>query len=244
MKLFVVILPAILFLSTAHAAGKHITYQIDGKSYEVYFISPSADAPLVLLIHDWDGLNEYEIKRANMLAEEGYAVIAADLFGAGIRPTEDTDKRQHTGELYKDRAKMRALMHGALEAAKSKGADINNVVVMGYCFGGAAVLEMARSGADMKGFVSFHGGLTTPEGQNYENTKGKVMVFHGTADTAISMKDFAQLARELEVSNVPHEMLTYGGAPHAFTEFSSDRYREDADKASWNRFLEFLDEVL
>jgi dienelactone hydrolase len=244
MKLFVVILPAILFLSTAHAAGKHITYQIDGKSYEVYFISPSADAPLVLLIHDWDGLNEYEIKRANMLAEEGYAVIAADLFGAGIRPTEDTDKRQHTGELYKDRAKMRALMHGALEAAKSKGADINNVVVMGYCFGGAAVLEMARSGADMKGFVSFHGGLTTPEGQNYENTKGKVMVFHGTADTAISMDDFAQLARELEAGNVPHEMVAYGGAPHAFTEFSSDRYREDADKASWNRFLEFLDEVL
>jgi dienelactone hydrolase len=159
-------------------------------------------------------------------------------------PRKTKDKRQHTGKLYKDREKMRALMHGALDAAKSKGADFNNVVVMGYCFGGAAVLEMARSGADMKGFVSFHGGLTTPEGHNYENTRGKVMVFHGTADTAISMDDFAQLAKELEESNVSHEMVTYGGAPHAFTEFSSDRYREDADKASWNRFLEFLNEVL
>lgn len=244
MKLFFVFMFALLSVSVVHADGEHVTYQVDGKSYEGYYISPSDDAPLVLLIHDWDGLNEYEIKRANMLAEEGYAVIAADLFGAGIRPTEDTDKRQHTGELYKDRAKMRALMHGALDAAKSKGANINNVVVMGYCFGGAAALEMARSGADLKGFVSFHGGLATPEGQSYKNTKGKVMIFHGTADTAISMDDFAQLARELEAGNVPHEMVTYGGAPHAFTEFSSDRYRKDADKASWNRFLEFLDEVL
>ena len=244
MRLFFVFLFALLPMSVVHADGEHVTYQVDGKSYEGYYVSQSADAPLVLLIHDWDGLNEYEIRRANMLAEEGYAVIAADLFGAGIRPTEDTDKRQHTGELYKDRAKMRALMHGALDAAKSKGADVQGVVVMGYCFGGAAALEMARSGADLKGFVSFHGGLATPEGQSYKNTKGKVMVFHGTADTAISMDDFAQLARELEESNVPHEMVTYGGAPHAFTEFSSDRYREDADKASWNRFLEFLNESL
>ena len=231
MKLFFILIS--IFISiTVHASGKHITYQVDGKSYEGYYISPAADAPLLLLIHDWDGLNDYEIKRANMLADEGYAVIAADLFGAGIRPTEDTDKRQHTGELYKVRAKMRALMHGALDAAKSKGANINNAVIMGYCFGGAAVLEMACSGAGLKGFVSFHSGLATPDGQSYELTKSKVMVFHGTADTAISMDDFAQLAKELEERNVPHEMVSYGGAPHAITEFSSDRYRENADRAS------------
>ncbi len=239
----IIFLLTVFFITSAYA-GENITYDINGKPYEGYFVSPDSGAPLVLLIHDWNGLTDYEIQRSEMLAEEGYAVMAADLFGAGIRPTEDKDKRQHTGELYKDRAKMRALMQGALDAAKSKGANINNVVVMGYCFGGAAALEMARSGADLKGFVSFHGGLTTPEGQNYENTKGKIIVFHGTADTAISMDDFAQLARELEESNVPHEMVTYGGAPHAFTEFSSDRYRKDADMASWNRFLEFLEKVL
>ena len=225
-------------------AGENITYEVDGKPYEGYFTSPSANAPLVLLVHDWNGLTEYEVKRAEMLAKEGYAVIAADLFGAGIRPTKDVDKRQHTGELYNDREKMRALMHGALNAAKAKGADISNVVAMGYCFGGAAILELARSGADIKGFASFHGGLSTPEGQNYADTKGKIMVFHGTADTAITMDDFAQLARELESAGVPHEMTAYGGAPHGFTEFDSDRYREDADKASWNRFLEFLKETL
>lgn len=179
-----------------------------------------------------------------MLAEQGYAVMAADLFGAGIRPTEDTDKRQHTGELYKDRAKMRALMQEALDVAKSKGANINNAVAMGYCFGGAAVLELARSGADLEAVVTFHGGLATPEGQNYQMTKGKVLVFHGTADTAITLDQFAQLANELETTGVPHEMITYSGAPHAFTVFGSDRYRADADRASWQRFLMFLDETL
>lgn len=244
MKLYVAFLTMLFTMSSAHAAGEHIIYQVNGKPYEGYYVSPSADAPLVLLIHDWDGLNDYEVKRANMLAEQGYAVMAVDLFGAGIRPTEDTDKRQHTGELYKDRAKMRALMQEALDVAKSKGANINNAVAMGYCFGGAAVLELARSGADLKAFVTFHGGLATPEGQNYEMTKSKVLVFHGTADTAITLDQFAQLASELETTGVPHEMITYSGAPHAFTVFGSDRYRADADRASWQRFLMFLDETL
>ena len=129
------------------ASGTSVVYQVNGQDYEGYFISPAERAPLVLLIHDWDGLTDYEIKRANMLAELGYAVFAADLFGAGVRPTEVTDKRQHTGELYKNREKMRALMKGALIAARDRGAKIENAVAVGYCFGGAAVLELARSGA-------------------------------------------------------------------------------------------------
>jgi dienelactone hydrolase len=233
----------LFFSSTAIAAGNPVTYQVNGESFEGYFISPSPNAPLVLLIHDWDGLTGYEMKRADMLAEMGYAVFAADLFGAGVRPTEVKDKRQHTGELYKDREKMRNLMRGALETAKTKGANVNNTVAMGYCFGGAAVLELARSGENLKGFVTFHGGLSTPEDQDYSLTKGKVLIMHGTADTNITMDDFARLAIELEEKKVPHEMITFSGAPHAFTVFGSDRYREDADKKSWLRFTEFLGEV-
>ena len=228
----------------ASASGETVTYEIDGKAYEGYYISPRADAPLVLLVHDWDGLTDYEVKRAHMLADMGYAVFAADLFGAGVRPTEVSDKRQHTGELYKDRAKMRALMNGALEAAAGKGANRGNAVAMGYCFGGAAILELARSGADLKGFASFHGGLQTPEGQDYSSARSEIIVFHGTADTAIPMEQFAALAAELEKAGVDHEMITYGGAPHAFTVFGSDRYREDADRESWARFTAFLEEKL
>ena len=244
MRSLIAVFIILLISSTAGAAGKSITYTVNGEPYEGYFISPSSNAPLVLIIHDWDGLTDYEVKRANMLAELGYAAFAVDLFGAGVRPTEVKDKRQHTGELYKDRQKMRSLIQGALDTAKSKGANTDNTLVMGYCFGGAAVLEFARSGADMKGFATFHGGLKTPDGQDYSKTKGKLLILHGTADTAITMDQFAALANELEGQGVAHEMITYGGAPHAFTVFGENRYRADADKKSWKRFTEFLGETL
>jgi len=243
MKKIFAFLFLILVSPSVLADRQHITYEVNGESYEGYYTTPKDNAPLVLLIHDWDGLTDYEVKRAEMLSEAGYSVFAADLFGAGVRPTEVIDKRQHTGELYKDREKMRTLLYGALEAAQSQGANINNAVAIGYCFGGAAILEMARAGADLKGFATFHGGLRTPPDQNYSKTKAPVLVFHGTADTAITMDDFAKLAQELEQAKVPHEMISYGGAPHAFTVFGSDRYREVADKQSWQRLLKFLDET-
>jgi len=238
--LFLIIQPSL----TLAAQGEKITYEVNQKQYEGYFISPNKNAPLVLLMHDWDGLTQYEIKRANMLAKMGYAVFAADLFGAGVRPTTVTDKRQHTGELYKDRSKMRDLMKGALDTAAKKGANTHNAIAMGYCFGGAAVLELARSGADLKGFATFHGGLTTPEGQNYTRTKGEILIMHGSADTAISMEVFAALTKELESAGVKHQMVTYSGAPHAFTVFDSQNYRQDADLKSWALFSQFLTDTL
>jgi dienelactone hydrolase len=244
MKYVITLFLIVMVSTTAGAAGEPVLYKVNGEPFEGYFISPSPDATLILLIHDWDGLTEYEVKRANMLADMGYAVFAADLFGAGVRPTEVKDKRQHTGELYKDRNKMRTLIQAALDAAKSKGANIHKAVAMGYCFGGAAVLEFARSGADLKGFVTFHGGLSKPDGQDYSKTKGKLLILHGTADKNITMEQFAKLAVELEEKGISHEMITYGGAPHAFTVFGSNRYREDADKKSWKRFTEYLAETV
>jgi len=241
----IIALIMILFVSTtAGAAGESVSYNVDGKPYEGYFVSPSPNAPLVLIIHGWSGLVDYEVKRADMLADMGYAAFAIDLFGAGVRPTEVKEKKRLTGELYKDRGKMRARIQGALDAAKSRGASVHNAVLMGYCFGGAAVLEFARSGTDLKGFVSFHGGLKTPEDQSYAKTKGKLLVLHGTADAVVSMDDFAKLAKDLEANGIPHEMITYSGAPHGFTYFDTKVYREDADKKSWNRFKAFLAEVL
>ena len=226
------------------ADGAAVMYQVNGRPYEGYYVSPSDKAPLVVLIHDWDGLTDYEVKRAHMLAASGYAVFAADLFGAGVRPTEMVDKRQHTGELYKDRNKMRALMNGALETAGQKGARIENAVAAGYCFGGAAVLEWARSGAKLKCFATFHGGLKTPEGQDYSKTEGSLLIMHGSADSAITLDQFAALAKDLESAGVSHEMVTYSGAQHAFTVFDGSRYQEAADKKSWKLFHEYLADTL
>ena len=244
MKYILIVLATLILSSTSFAAGRSVSYEIAGETFEGYMVSPSKKAPLVLLIHDWDGLTDYEVKRSEMLAELGYSVFAADLYGKGVRPTELKDKRRITGELYKDRERMRSLLEGALDAAKAKGLDISNAVAIGYCFGGTAVLELARSGAELKGFVTFHGGLAIPKGQDYSKTRGQVLVFHGTADKAVSMEQFALLASELEEKKVGHEMITYSGAPHAFTIFGSERYREDADRKSWERFVDYLKEIL
>ena len=243
MKTTIALMTILVLASCANGEEATVQYQADAREFEGYYVSHYQDAPLILLVHDWDGLTEYEIERASMLAELGYAVFAADLFGAGVRPESLEERQRLTGHLYENRGEMRSLLFAALEAAQTQGADTSRAVAMGYCFGGTAVLELARSGADLKGFVAFHGGLVTPEDQDYSLTSGQVLVLHGTADQSVSMGDFAKLAAELEEAGVSHEMITYGGAPHAFTVFGSARYREEADRKSWQRLVDFLSEA-
>lgn len=245
MKNLLIILSLLLIPHSALAAsGQAVEYEINGQFFEGYYISPAARAPLVFLVHDWDGLTDYEVKRAGMLADLGYAVFAVDLFGKGIRPTATADKKRLTGALYADRQTMRTRLMAGLNKAADLGANLSKAVAMGYCFGGTAILELARSGVNLKAFVSFHGGLATPEGQDYKATKGFILVFHGSADQSVPMSQFAALADELEATGIPHEMTTYGGAPHAFTVFGSDRYRKDADEKSWARLTQFLAHTL
>lgn len=244
MRSLLIILILLFCTTTVNAATtRNVKYTVNGKEYQGYLASPSPDAPLVLIIHDWDGLTDYEVRRADMLAELGYNAFAADLFGTGVRPTSVEDRKRLTGALYQDRHTLRVLLDAGLAAARDNGVTSRKVVAAGYCFGGAAVLEMARSGSDLLGFVSFHGGLTTPEGQNYGKTRGQILILHGTADESVTMQDFATLAQDLEKQHIRHEMISYSGAPHAFTVFGSERYREDADRKSWQRFTEFLIEV-
>lgn len=242
--LLVIIFQASIALGNAQSVGKDVEYEVGDELFEGYLVAQAPSAPFVYIVHDWDGITDYEKKRAQMLGELGYSVFVADLYGKGVRPDKVEDKKRMTQSLYADRQLMRARLNGALNAAQAMGVEIGNGVAAGYCFGGAAILEFARSGADFKGFVSFHGGLETPEAQNYEQAKGEVLVFHGSADAAVSLDDFAQLAEELEQAGVTHEMVTYSGAPHAFTVFGSQRYRKDADMKSWQRFTQYLEEKL
>lgn len=221
--------------------GENVTYSVDGQDYEGYLAKASGkSAGLVLIIHDWDGLTDYEVKRSEMLAGMGYDAFALDLFGKGNRPTETAAKKAETGKLYKDRAAMLSLVLGGLAAAQRQvGGD---AVVMGYCFGGAAVLELARSGKGdrVKGYVTFHGSLATPEGQSYPKDNPPILIAHGGADTSVKMSDVAALSEELEKAGITYEIQVYSGAPHAFTVIGSGRYRKTADRKSWNAFSDFL----
>lgn len=230
-----------LLLPMSANAGDVVNYTVDGEAFEGYHAKANGPSKgLVLVIHDWDGLTGYEHKRADMLAEMGYDAFAVDLYGKGNRPVETGAKKAETGKLYKDRERMRKLILGGLEEARKSGSQ--QTVVMGYCFGGAATLELARSGAatDINGYVSFHGGLKTPDGQSYSGDISPILIAHGGADTAIPMSDVATLAEELESAGATYEIQVYSGAPHAFTVFGSDRYREVADTQSWDAFGDFL----
>jgi dienelactone hydrolase len=226
-------------------AGESVTYSVGGAEFEGYNAPAMGDSKgLVLIIHDWDGLTDYEEKRAEMLAEMGYDAFAVDLFGKGNRPADVDARRAETGKLYSDREKMRSLLMGGLAAARERSAA--PAVVMGYCFGGAAVLEMARSGQaeEVAGYATFHGGLATPEGQSYPASTPPLLIAHGGADTAITMDEVADLSKELEVGGLTYQIEVYSGAPHAFTVFGSQAYRETADRQSWQAFQDFLASTL
>ena len=225
------------------ALAEEVSYAVDGETFTGYWAEADEAKGLVLIIHDWDGMTEYERQRADMLAEMGYNAFALDMFGNDT-PTETMDHRiAATGALYKDRDRMRALVKAGIEQAQARS-GVDTMVVTGYCFGGAVALDMARSDmADMaNGFATFHGGLTTPEGQSWDGDEPPILVLHGGADTSIKMQDVATLATELEEAGTTYTVEVYSGAPHAFTVFGSNRYQERADTASWEAFSTFLDE--
>jgi dienelactone hydrolase len=231
---------------SAQGSGDYVTYEVGGTAYEGYVATPEGESRgTVLIVHDWDGMTEYEKRRADMLAAAGYTAFAIDVYGADTDPQGFEEYRALSGALYADREEFRARLAGSIAAAADIPGATENMVIKGYCFGGAAVLEAARAGADLDGFVSFHGGLPTPEGQDWSQANGApVMFFHGSADPVSDVIDLAGVMDELVAAGIPHGAEIYGGARHSFTVFGSDDYLEMADEDSWEALLTFLDETL
>lgn len=223
--------------------GEDVGYQVDGEAFTGYLSPAEGESRgTVLVIHDWDGIDDYERKRADMLAEMGYDAFAVDLYGKGNRPQETGAKKAETQRLYQDRARMQNLTRAGLDFAREQGVA-EETVVMGYCFGGAVVLEAARNGLidQARGFATFHGGLATPEGQSWSDPGAPILIAHGGADSMISMDDVAALSGELEAVGATYTIEVYSGAPHAFTVFGTESYQQRADEQSWAAFTEFLD---
>ncbi|MEX0449062.1 dienelactone hydrolase family protein [Spiribacter sp. 221] len=233
----------------AEIVSKPVSYTHGDAAFEGYIAYNRAlgdDQPTVVIVHDWDGLGEYERMRARMLAHEGYAAFAIDLFGEGVRPESIERRRELTGALYADRDRMRALIDSGMDAAfDQRATDIAKMVAIGYCFGGAVVLEMARAGLPLEGFVSFHGGLGTPEGQDYTDVQGELLILHGSNDAVAPMEDISSLADRLDADGVDYQIEIYGGARHAFTDWEAeDRYDPQADLKSWQALRTFLGDTL
>jgi dienelactone hydrolase len=217
-----------------------VGYEVGGEAFEGYFAAAEAPRGLVVIVHDWDGVGDYEVRRADMLAGLGYDAFAIDVFGAGNRPDTNEGRMAAMEAAFADPERLMALVEGGLAVAREQSAA-EGTVVMGYCFGGTVTLAAARSGAEgIAGFATFHANF--PEGPAWPADTPPLLVMHGGADQTPDMGKLAAFASEVEAAGLTYEIEVYSGAPHAFTVFGSDSYRERADARSWAEFQRFLEE--
>ena len=247
-----------LFLAAPLTAGeitaKPVEYKQADTALEGWLAVPKdlkGKAPGVLIIHDWTGVAKYSKSRADQLAGLGYVAMVADIYGKGVRPEGPAECGKQAG-LYKgDRALFRLRLLAALEEFKKQpNVDAGNVVAIGYCFGGTGVLELARAGADVKGVVSFHGGLDSPAPADGKNIKTKVLVLHGADDPMVSAEGLAAMEKEFKDAGVDWQLVSYGGAVHSFTnpnagtdKSKGNAYDPVADQRSWTHMRGFFAEI-
>lgn len=206
--------------------------------------------PAVMVVHEWWGLNDYPKKRAEALAKLGYVAFAADMYGKGVVAATPAEAGKLAGALRRDRALMRERAQTAWNVLAARPeVDSARMAAMGYCFGGGVALELARSGADMAGVVSFHGSLDTPDPAS-SRIKGKVLVLHGADDKAVTMQDVLAFQDEMRQGRVNYQINVYGGAVHAFSNPAAGNdpskgvaYDAQADRRSWDALLLFLREI-
>lgn len=209
--------------------------------------------PAVVVIHEWWGLNDYARSRAKMLAKEGYTAIAVDMYGHGKVADHPKDATTFMNAALKEPEKVSARFKAAMDILKAqKGVKDDKIFAIGYCFGGAVVLEQARAGVDLAGVASFHGSLGTKNPAKEGAVKAKVMVAHGGADAMVPPEQLAGFVKEMASAGVDLQLHNYPGVMHSFTnpgatakgkEFDMPlAYDEYADKDSWAALMRFLDE--
>jgi dienelactone hydrolase len=211
----------------------------------------SGRRPAVLVAHQWKGLSDYEKRRGEMLAKLGYNVFLVDIYGKGVRPQTMQDAAAQAGKFRGNRPLLKARIEAGLEVLrKHQLTDPNKIAAIGYCFGGTTVLELARSGADIAGVVSFHGGLGTPNPEEAKNIKCKVLALHGADDPNVPRKEVEAFEDEMRRGGVDWQLVAYGGAVHSFTDWGAGNdnskgaaYNEKADKRSWAAMRQFFAEI-
>jgi dienelactone hydrolase len=252
--LFTLTLLCLALTAEASVQTRIVEYKQGDTVLEGYLAWDSAKSvkrPGVLVVHEWTGINDHIRQRTEMLAKLGYVAFAADIYGKGIRPTAPTDAAKTAGIYKNDRALLRARTRAGLdELKKQRFVDPQHLAAIGFCFGGTTVLELARDGADIKGVVSFHGGLATPTPLDARNIRGKVLALHGADDPFVKADEVAAFQDEMRKAKVDWQFVSYGNAVHSFTNIAAGTdnskgaaYNEKADKRSWEAMRAFFAEI-
>lgn len=246
--------------SAAHAAlvTKEVSYTAGDattlKGYVAYDDSFKGKRPAVLVVHEWWGHNAYARKRAEMLAGLGYVALAVDMYGDGKQAHHPEEAQKFSSEIANNMDLGKARFMAALELIKKETmTDAAHIGAIGYCFGGAVVLQMAREGVDLDGVVSFHGSLGTTRPAQLNGVKANILVAHGGADPFVTPEQLTGFIAEMEGAAANYKFIIYGGAQHSFTNPEADefgakfklplKYNKQADAESWADMQGFFKEV-
>lgn len=249
MSLRALFLSLLCLLTTPAFAGETVLYKDGDTVLEGYFARTSAPAPapVVLIVHQWKGLGDYEKRRADMLAAQGYNAFAIDMYGQGIRPKDKTEAAKQAGIYKGDSVLARRRVHAAIALVQTMSSVGPQIAIIGYCFGGTMALEAARAGEPLAAAISFHGGLATKAPAAPGAIIAKLQVHHGADDPNVKPDEVASFKEEMKTAGASLEFYAYPGAVHSFTEKEAGNdpstgaaYNEAADKLSWSRSLDFL----
>jgi len=229
---------------------EQIQYKVKDINMLGYVAYPEKkDSPLVLIAHTWAGKDSFVHDRANELANIGYTALAVDMYGDGRVGTDASENESLMSPLLADRDNLKERILAALEAGrKLEGVDSSKVAAIGYCFGGLVVLDLARSGANINGVVSFHG-LLMPSSISSIGIQSKILVLHGERDPMVPLDMVDEFQKEMTTANADWQLHNYGGTYHAFTnpeandpEFGT-QFNKDANRRSWDSMLNFFNEI-
>ncbi|HEY3295116.1 MAG TPA: dienelactone hydrolase family protein [bacterium] len=221
------------------------------EGYLAYDDSVAGKRPGVLVCHEWWGLVDYPKHRAEQLAGQGYVAFALDMYGKGVTAKTPQDAQTRARAFYTNRPLMRQRAQAGLEVLKNHPlVDTRRIAAIGYCFGGTAALELARSGADLAGVVTFHGNLSTPTADDAKNIKGKVLICTGADDQSVKPEDITAFEDEMRKAKVDYQINVYGDAVHGFTNPAATgpksggySYNALADRRSWEAMQTFFNEL-
>lgn len=244
----------VAILAPAGVAALHtetVEYSAGGvtmQGYLAYDDAAEGPRPGVLVVHEWWGLNDFAKQKAEQLAQLGYVAFAADMYGGGRMTTDPQQAGQWAGQVRGTPA-LRQRAQAALEVlVRQEQVDLERLGAIGFCFGGTTVLELAYSGADLDGVVSFHGGLTMP--QEGDDIRARILVLHGAADSSVPVETVQQFWRTMEQREVNWELVVFAGAKHGFMNPRADLvgmeavgYDAQAAERAWRDMRLFFWEV-
>ena len=250
----VTILSFIVLSLTAHAQLKEVKYLDENQKLNGLAISPlkgSKTNPGILILPSWKGIDSHSKEAAKTLSNMGYYAFVADIYGEGNYPATTQEAGKQSGFYKKNYQDYQRRITLALNQLIKSGANPDNIVVIGYCFGGTGVLEAARAGMKIQGAVSFHGGLGRDASRINNPINTRVLILHGADDPYVPVTEITTFQQEMRDTNADWEMIYYANAVHAFTEPEAGNdnskgaaYNQKAADRSWERLKAFLKDVL